>query len=140
MHRSCAKQLANRAAAWHNFIQSFTKDFAMAHRMTSFAEFWPYYLREHALPQTRFLHYIGTSLLIAIGAYALISGHYIYAALMPLAGYGFAWGAHFFVEHNRPATFTYPVWSLISDFKMYGCWVSGRLGPHLAAAGVTPAH
>jgi hypothetical protein len=36
-----------------------------------------------------------------------------------LAGYGFAWVAHFFVEKNKPATFKYPFWSFIGDHKMY---------------------
>ena len=73
---------------------------------TSFAAFWPFYLREHSLPQTRALHYIGTSLVVALAVYAVISGTWWLLAAMPVAGYFFAWIAHFRVEKNRPATFT----------------------------------
>jgi hypothetical protein len=104
--------------------------------MTSFAEFWPLYLREHARPATRALHYVGTTLVILCFAGGLITGHALLFWLMPVAGYGFAWLAHFRVERNRPATFRHPLWSLAADFVMYGCWISGRLGPELARAGV----
>jgi hypothetical protein len=105
-------------------------------RYTSFAAFWPFYLREHSRPLTRALHYIGSTLVVALGVYALINGRYWYFAAMPLAGYFFAWLAHFTVEKNRPATFTYPMWSLAADFKMWGLWLTGRLGPHLRSAGL----
>jgi hypothetical protein len=107
----------------------------MARTITSYRDFWPYYLREHARPQTRALHYAGTALTFAALAAGLTLGAWWFAAI-PLAGYGFAWGAHFGVEKNRPATFTYPLWSLGSDYRMFFLWLTGRLGPHLERAGV----
>ena len=104
--------------------------------MTSFAEFWPHYLREHARPATRALHYVGTSLVILCAIGGVVTGHPLLFAAMPVAGYFFAWVAHFTVEHNRPATFAHPLWSLAADFRMYGCWITGRLGPELVRAGV----
>ena len=108
----------------------------MTARYTSFADFWPFYLREHSRPLTRGLHYFGTSLLTVLGVVGLFTGDWRWFAAMPLAGYGFAWAAHFAVERNRPATFTYPLWSLMADFRMWALWLTGRLGPELARAGV----
>ena len=104
---------------------------------TSFAEFWPFYLREHSKPQTRALHYIGTSLVVAIALYAVVTQRWLLLLALPLAGYFFAWVAHFGVEKNRPATFTYPLWSLAADFRMWALWLSGRLKPELERAGVS---
>jgi len=107
-----------------------------AARYTSFREFWPYYLREHSRPATRLIHYIGTSLVVGLAVGALASGIWWLLALTPVAGYGFAWTAHMLAERNRPATFKYPSWSLAADFRMWWLWLTGRLGPHLEAAGV----
>ena len=109
----------------------------MTNRIANFAEFWPYYLREHSRPATRALHYFGTSLVLALAAYALLTGKLLLLIAIPLAGYFFAWVGHFGIEKNRPATFTYPLWSLGADFKMWWMWLTGRLGPELQRAGVS---
>ncbi|MFM7777498.1 MAG: Mpo1-like protein [Alphaproteobacteria bacterium] len=102
----------------------------------SFAEFWPYYLREHAKPATRALHFAGTGagLLLAFGA--LISGSYWLLLIALICGYGPAWIGHYFVEKNRPATFRHPLWSLIADFRMFFFFITGRLGNELRRHGV----
>lgn len=109
----------------------------MAREYRSFADFWPFYLREHSKPRTRALHYAGTTLVVACLLFAILSGRWLWLLAIPLAGYGFAWLAHFAVEKNRPATFTYPLWSLAADFKMWGLWLTGRLGRELERAGIT---
>lgn len=103
----------------------------------TFKEFWPFYLKEHANPTNRKLHFIGTSLALA----AL--GHVIYhrkpkqLIAAPLFGYFFAWVGHFIVEKNRPATFKYPLMSLRGDFKMFGLMAQGKLNKELERAGVS---
>lgn len=93
----------------------------------SFAEFYPYYLGEHSNPTCRRLHFVGTSLVIALIAYTLASGKWLLLLALPLAGYGFAWTGHFFFEKNRPATFTYPFYSLIGDFAMFRDILRGKV-------------
>ena len=93
----------------------------------SFAEFWPFYLGEHAKYVTRMVHVSGTLLALAMLIAALVLGHPLWLIAVPIIGYGFAWGSHAFIERNRPATFTYPVWSLLGDLRMASLWLVGRL-------------
>ena len=98
---------------------------ARAHR--SFAEFWPFYLREHSRPATRALHYAGTTLVIGLAVYALATGRWLWLLAIPVAGYGFAWIGHFAFEKNRPATFSRPLYSFLGDWAMYRDILTGRL-------------
>ena len=75
--------------------------------------------------------------MVAIALFAALSGRWLWLLAIPVAGYGFAWLAHFAVERNRPATFTYPLRSLAADFRMWWLWLTGRLGRELERAGVS---
>jgi hypothetical protein len=110
----------------------------MAKTITSYGKFWPFYLAEHSKPATRAFHYAGTAALVVMLAWAAFSEHW-WAILLSLpALYAFAWFSHFFIEHNKPATFTYPVWSLISDFRMSALAASGRIGAELEKYQIRP--
>jgi hypothetical protein len=106
----------------------------MAERITSYAEFWPHYLRAHRDPRTRAMHYLGSFLGLALLMAAAIALDWRLLVAAPIAGYGCAWLAHGGFEGNRPATFGHPVWSLYSDFRMLALWTAGRLQPELEKA------
>lgn len=101
-------------------------------RFRSFAEFYPYYLSEHQAPECRFLHYTGSTLVLLLLGYMLYSGQWQWWWALLLAGYGCAWVGHFFIEHNRPATFKYPFYSLAADWVMFKDMLTGQLSAKLA--------
>jgi hypothetical protein len=88
-------------------------------RLKTFEEFWPFYVSQHRLPTTRALHFAGTTMVLAALAIAVVrlSPLWVLAALV--LGYGPAWIGHFFFEKNRPATFTYPLYSFMGDWAMW---------------------
>jgi hypothetical protein len=90
-------------------------------------EFWDFYLLEHSKPLTRLLHYIGSILAIILLIWFIARGTWFYFPLCLVVGYGFAWFAHFVVEKNKPATFKYPLWSFISDYKMLFYLLTGKM-------------
>ena len=94
----------------------------------SFAEFWPEYVRAHSDAGTRALHFVGTLLGWGILAAALMTRHWWWIVLALVVPYALAWIGHFFVEHNRPATFEHPLWSWWADQKMVGMMMVGKMG------------
>jgi len=95
-------------------------------RYKSFSEFWPFYVSEHSRTATRWLHLIGTTAGIALVIYFIASGRWWLFLLGFIPGYGCAWLAHFLVEKNKPATFEYPLWSFMGDYKMIAWMLMGR--------------
>lgn len=93
----------------------------------SFKRFYPFYLSQHRNRTCRRLHFIGSTLVLILIVAAIINQAAIYLLATPLAGYGFAWLGHFIFEKNRPATFTYPLYSLMGDWVMYKDMLTGRI-------------
>ena len=91
----------------------------MSDRIKTFKEFYPFYLSEHRRLGTRVFHFIGTLLIFIVIIYVIQSGKERFLWYIPIFGYGFAWFSHAVFEKNRPSTFKYPLWSLLSDFKMF---------------------
>jgi uncharacterized membrane protein YGL010W len=94
---------------------------------SGFWDFYPFYLSEHRNPTCRKLHFAGSTLVLALLAAGLVTGKWWFFALMPLAGYGFAWVGHFAFEKNRPATFKNPGYSFAGDWVMYWQLLTGKI-------------
>lgn len=108
-------------------------------KLSSFDEFWPVYLRAHANPTCRALHYAASASGLAALALLLVTGELWWLVAGLVVSYGFAWVGHYKVEHNVPLTFTHPWWSLVADYRMFFLWLTGGLARHLRAAGAESA-
>lgn len=94
----------------------------------TYEEFWPYYVAMHSRPETRLVHAIGTITagIVALSGIVRLRPKPKRLLLAPVIGYGFAWASHFLIEHNNPATFGYPAWSLQGDMEMLKMLLDGR--------------
>ena len=96
-------------------------------RFSSFREFYPFYLSEHANRTSRRLHVVGSAFVLVLLGVALARGEAWWVVAALACGYGFAWTGHFFFEKNRPATFRHPVYSFLGDWVMFGDILRGRI-------------
>ena len=96
-------------------------------KFKSFSEFYPYYLSEHVNPINRRLHFFGSLLIIIVVLFVIFTQTWIALILVPILGYGFAWIGHYFVEKNKPTTFTYPLYSLMGDWVMFKDILTGKI-------------
>jgi hypothetical protein len=95
-------------------------------RYRSFAEFYPFYLSEHANPTSRRLHFSGTTVALALIIASVVTQKWWLLAIALVQGYAFAWVGHYFFEHNKPATFKYPGFSLMGDWRLWWDILTGR--------------
>ena len=100
---------------------------ATEERFASFEAFYPHYIREHSNRTCRRIHVVGSALVLGVLAVAIVTLNPWWLLAMPVIGYGFAWVGHFFFEHNRPATFKHPVYSLMGDWVMFADILRGKV-------------
>ncbi|MBL4666284.1 MAG: DUF962 domain-containing protein [Sneathiella sp.] len=103
----------------------------MSNKISTYKEFWPFYLGEHKSLACRRLHFCGTTFAVITLVLFLVTKLPYFILLSVIGGYGGAWVGHFFFAKNKPATFHHPLWSLYSDFRMYVLWLSGNLGKEM---------
>ena len=103
----------------------------------TYNEFFAFYLEQHRNPANRALHATGTSLGILAVVLAIALHHPGWGFLWIPIAYGFAWTGHFVLEKNKPATFGYPFWSFISDFRMLWLMLTGQLGKWMERGSVS---
>lgn len=99
----------------------------MSKKYNNFSEFYPFYLSQHANKTCRRLHFVGSCFIILLITSVAVSGYLSLLWFIPVIGYGFAWVGHFIFEKNRPATFTYPIYSLIGDWVMFKDMLIGKI-------------
>ncbi len=112
---------------------------ATERKIESYQEFWPFYLGEHSRSLTRLFHVFGTGSGLLLLVIAIITQTWWLLAVAAVCGYAFAWLSHWVIERNQPATFTYPWWSFVSDFKMLLYFCTGRLEGELRRFNIASA-
>jgi hypothetical protein len=105
--------------------------------MSSFKEFWPFYLSQHLNPTCRKLHFVGAIFGLILAGAAIYFSEWALLVGALFVGYSFSWIGHWAFEKNRPATFRYPIFSFLGDWKMFSFFLSGRLDGELKRYGFT---
>ncbi len=101
----------------------------------TFDEFWPHYVKEHSQSATRTIHAIGTMAGMACAVALLANRKWKLLPLALVPGYGAAWLSHFLIEKNKPATFNFPLWSFMGDYKMLKLMVEGKMEKEIERIG-----
>lgn len=103
------------------------KSFMAKQIFSTFWEFYPFYLAEHANLYCRRMHFLGSILVLTCVAVGLITQYWWLFAWALCLGYGCAWIGHFVFEKNHPATFRYPWYSFMGDWVMFVDMLRGRV-------------
>ncbi len=113
--------MASYAFSWYAYEESMDQS---QEKLNTYAAFWPYYLKEHSKPATMWMHALGTLLGALVFFIFVATGRWEGLLICPVIGYGFAWYSHFVIQKNKPATFQYPLWSFISDWRLMCAFIS----------------
>jgi hypothetical protein len=106
--------------------------------INTYKAFWPFYVSQHQNKVSRNFHFVGSTFVLGCLVAGFLKSPWYFLAI-PFCGYGFAWFGHLVFERNRPATFTYPLWSLQADFQMFAFMCLGRMDREVKRMGVLQA-
>ena len=99
----------------------------MKSTFTDFPQFYSAYLKEHANPTCRKIHFAGSAFFMV----TVVAAFYLGLVWLPLVGvvlgYGTSWVSHFFFEKNVPTSFGYPIWSMHAGRMMFFEMLTGKL-------------
>lgn len=88
-------------------------------KIKTYKEFYQLYLKEHSQAITRIFHFVGIFLVFVVIFYVIYSGKERFLWYCPIFGLGLAWLSDAIFEKKWPSTSRYPLWSLISDFRLF---------------------
>ncbi|KMU99353.1 DUF962 domain-containing protein [Acinetobacter schindleri] len=90
-------------------------------------EFYRFYLTEHRNIMSRRLHVAGSSIGLYFFSKAIIQRKPKYFLYGLASGYAYAWIGHFIFEKNKPASFKQPLYSFVSDWRMFADVLRGNI-------------
>ncbi|WP_353140803.1 DUF962 domain-containing protein [Acinetobacter pragensis] len=93
----------------------------------NYSDFYRFYLTEHRNIMSRRLHVAGSSIGLYFFTKAIRQRKAKYFAYGLVSGYACAWVGHFVFEKNKPASFKQPLYSFISDWRMFSDVLCGNL-------------
>lgn len=102
---------------------------------SSFREFYRFYLTQHANLTSRKLHLVGSLLGLVMAVAAILTGAWWLVLAGLASGYAFSWTGHFLFEKNKPATFNWPWYSFLSDWRMVWDTLKGNLPASMPRSG-----
>ena len=109
----------------------------MRARYAGYAAYWDAYLKAHSKRGTRACHYAATGVGVAGGLWSLFTLAWLPVVAGVAAGYAIAIASHFLIEGNRPLTHR-PLWGAVSELRMLGLALTGRLSDQLRAHSAGP--
>src|SRR5689334_5664351 len=89
------------------------------HNYKTLKEIYPFYLDEHSNRTCPRLHFVAQALAIVLLSASMVFKMWWLIPVARVQGYAYAWVGHFYSEHNKPATFKYPLLSFRGDWKMW---------------------
>ena len=93
----------------------------------NFNEYYEYYLSLHQNKWCRRLHVLGQIATVSFLLAVIKLKIWPLLFLVPFVIYPFAWSGHFFLEKNKPAAFSRPIWAKACDWIMLKDWILGRI-------------